>query len=370
MSFHTDVDLRDVHITILAGGSGTRLWPHSRHDHPKQLLNLLGDRSMLQQTIDRLRPLVPIERTYILTGPDHARLIAEQLPDLPKENLFVEPSPRGTAPCLGLAAMRIRGKTGSSNSVMISLHADHAVERGDRFRAALAAAVATARQGYLVTIGIVPTHPDTGFGYIQRGERLSEEAESDVYRVTRFTEKPPLAQAESFVTSGQFYWNAGYFAWRVSDILAEFERQLPDIHRRLGQIAEKAGQPTLDKEVQGIWAGIRSTTIDVGIMENARHVAVVPADMGWSDIGSWASLLDLMPRNDEGNVILGQGQQVSLDTSDSLIYGSGRLVATVGLSNMIIVDTKDALLVLPKERAQDVSTLVKALRRLGLDDYL
>ncbi len=363
-------DLSDVHITILAGGSGTRLWPRSRRAHPKQLLCLVGRSSMLQQTVERVLPLVPAERIYILTGPDHAPLIAQQLPGVSEANILIEPSPRGTAPCLGLAAMKIRQVTGSGESVMISLHADHVITHDDRFRAALVAAVGIARRGHLVTIGIIPTRPDTGFGYIERGELLRREQGQEVYRVTRFTEKPPLERAREFVAAGRFYWNTGYFAWTLDHILEEYRRQLPEMYAQLDEIVAARHTSSADTVMRRVWRQIQPTTIDVGIMEHADRVAVIPSDLGWSDIGSWATLLDILPRNEGSNVTLGQGHHVGLDTSNSLIYSKGRLVATIGLENLIVVDTDDAILVLPKERAQDVSALVKELRVRGFGDYL
>lgn len=356
--------LQDVHIAILAGGSGTRLWPRSRRDQPKQFLNLVGARSMLQQTVDRVLPLVPIERIYVLTGPDHATLVAEQLPDLPPENLLIEPSPKGTAPCLGLAAIKLHQRY-DGQAVMVSLHADHAIAQEDRFRSALLVAVEAARQGHISTIGIVPTQPETGFGYIERAEALFGIEEMPVYRVARFTEKPPLDQAREFVASGRFFWNAGYFAWTLERILGEFQRSLPAVY---SQLTKMISAP--DSQRDQVWNEITPVTIDVGIMEHAERVAVIPCDMGWNDIGSWAALSEILACDEQRNVILGQGQHIGLGTSNSLIYSDGRLIATIGLENLIVVDTGDAVLVLPRDRAQEVSALVKMLQMRGLNHYL
>lgn len=363
----TPLDMSNVHIAILAGGSGTRLWPRSRAETPKQLLNLVGDeKSMLQQTVQRILPLVPFERVYILTGPEHADSIATQLPQLPEENIFIEPSPRGTAPCLGLAAMRLRRKHGGKN-IMISLHADHAIKRKNRFRDALRAAAATARKGYLVTVGIVPTHPETGFGYIERGSALFEKQGINVYRVARFREKPPLEQARTFVESGRFYWNAGYFAWTLDNLLEEFQRLLPEMYARLDTMTGRIPS----KSVNALWHQIDPVTIDVGIMEQARKVAVVPCDMGWSDVGNWTALYEILEKDEDGNVVLTDKEYVGIDSQNCLIHNNeDKLVTTIGLEDMIIVNTPNALLVLPKARAQEVGTLVKKLEAQGLEEYL
>lgn len=364
-------DLSGVHIAILAGGSGTRLWPRSRRRRPKQLLNLVGKRSLLQQTISRALSLVPLERIYVLTGPEHAPLVAQHIPQMLRSNIFVEPSPRGTAPSLGLAAVRLRGIVSSGQEVMVSLHADHTIAREERFRAALVAAVATARRGFIATVGVVPSYPETGFGYIERGQPLGRELGQDIYRVERFTEKPTLGQAREFVASGRFYWNTGYFAWTLEHILEEYRRLLPEMYSLLNQVAELAGFPADSDALERLWNQIAPTTIDVGIMERSSNVAVVPCDLGWSDIGNWSAMFDILPHDEQHNVVLGNGEHVGLDTSNSLVYTEGgRLVATIGLEGMIVVDTGDAVLVLPKSRAQEVSALVKALRERGLGNYL
>jgi mannose-1-phosphate guanylyltransferase len=355
--------LDDVHVTILAGGSGTRLWPLSRHDRPKQLLSLAGDTSLLRQTIDRVLPVAPWGRIYVLTGPDHADSIAAELPELPRDNIFVEPSPRGTAPCLCLAAMRIQQRAPSG--VMVSLHADHVVKDAEAFRRALYASIETARAGYLVTVGIVPDRPETGFGYIQRGELLATRHGLVVHRLARFAEKPALDTARAYLASGDFFWNSGYFTWRLDTILAAFADLLPTHFAALQIVAahldEAAGQVA--------WDGIEPVTIDVGIMERAAHAAVVPCEMGWSDIGGFGALYDLLPHDADGHALSGTGAYVALDSQRNLVV-SPRLVTTIGVEGLAIIDTGEALLVMPREHAQKVSTLVQRLRELGLDGYL
>ena len=359
--------LEDVHVTILAGGSGTRLWPYSRRRSPKQLLDLFGQGSLLRNTIERVLPLVPWERIYVLTGPDHAELIRAHLPELPSTNLMLEPSPRGTAPCLGLAALRL-GAQNPSSDVMISLHADHVIADADAFRRGLVAAVTAARTRYLVTVGIVPRSPETGFGYIERGELLSVQTEPRAYAVARFVEKPPLEQARAYVDSGEYYWNAGYFVWTLSTLLDAFRAHLPNVFPSLETVLSATDSQTVD--AAAAWESITPVTIDVGIMERARDVAVVPCDMGWNDVGSWASVYDMLPHDESGSACLECEDLISIESSGNLVHAPEKLVAAIGVEDLVIVDTPDALLILPRAEAQQVSELVRLLRARGLHDHL
>jgi mannose-1-phosphate guanylyltransferase len=358
----------DVFITILAGGSGTRLWPLSRRTAPKQLLPLLGDRSLLQATYSRVAPLVPADHIFVLTGPDQADLVAEQLPQLPQANIFVEPSPRHTGPALGLAAVRLANRVGTK-AVMVSVHADHVVLDERAFRRAVWAAALAARRDTLVTVGIVPSYAETGFGYVQRGAALEPSHGCEIYEVARFTEKPGHELASAFVQSGEYYWNTGYFAWTLEAILREFARQLPALYAQLQQVG--AAQSPLELQAQAVWSQIRPVSIDVGIMEHAERVAVVPADMGWSDVGSWAAIYEVSAKDDMGNVRIGGGPQLNVDSRNTLVHATaGRMVATVGVQDLVIVDTGDALLVLARDRAQDVARIVEQLRAEGPQELL
>ena len=275
--------LDDVHVTILAGGSGTRLWPLSRHDRPKQLLSLAGEASLLRQTVERVLPLVPWQRVYVLTGPDHAASIASELPELPVDNIFVEPSPRGTAPCLGLAALRIRRRAG--RGVMVSLHADHVVQDAEAFRRALCASIETAREGYLVTVGIVPDRPETGFGYVQRGELLATRHGLLVHRLALCRKASPrngarLSWPRATISElGLLYLGAGHHPRRFQCAFA----------RTVCRAADRRRSPRRRRGTLGM-DGIQPVTIDVGIMEKATRAAVVPCEMGWSDVGGFGAL--------------------------------------------------------------------------------
>ncbi len=363
-----------MYVVILAGGSGTRLWPRSRQSRPKQLLDIVGQHTMLQKTVMRIQPLVPAERILIMTGQEYAEMVQEQLPELPRENIVAEPSARGTAPCSGLAAVRLEYLAG--DDVIVQLHADAHIEKEEVFRDVIGVAAQVADEGHLVTVGIVPRSPDTGLGYIQRGDVLRtyrvgpHRAEHTAYRVRRFAEKPDAATAVQFVQSGEYYWNSGIFAWRISRILAEFERCEPRLYAQLREIQASFGTPDEMAATRRIWETIQPQSIDVGVMEKAEDVAVVPADIGWSDVGNWQSLAEILAPGGQENVVLGQGSPLLADTSGSLIYSGNRLVAALGLENMVIVDTEDVILICPKERAQDVKKLVDRLRQEGRTRYL
>jgi mannose-1-phosphate guanylyltransferase len=367
-----------MYAVILAGGSGTRLWPRSRQNRPKQLLNLVDDSdTMLQKTVKRVLPLVPEENILVMTGREYVEMVHTQAPGLPLRNIIGEPAARGTAPCTGLAAVYLQRfiaeKTGKSmtdtDDIMITLHADAHIEKEEEFRQILCAAVSAAQAGHLVTIGIVPRYPETGFGYIQRGELIAQINGRPIYRVERFTEKPDYDTAQAFVESGQYYWNSGIFIWKLSSILAEFERCQPRLYAQLRAIQAALDAAHAEETLQRIWMEMQTQTIDVGVMEQARDVVVIPAEIGWSDVGNWASVADILSADAEGNVLLGEGSHLGLDTTDSLVYSSRRMIATIGLQDMVIVDTDDVILICPKDRAQDVKKLVDRLKKEDRTEY-
>jgi mannose-1-phosphate guanylyltransferase len=351
---------------ILAGGIGTRLWPRSRVSRPKQLLSLVTERSMLQETVARIEGLVPPERIVIMTNAGYADAVRAQVPQVPAENIIAEPAVRGTASAIGYAAMWIAQR--DAEAIMFSLHADHHIRDVDAFRRALRAAAQVAADDWLVTLGVKPDFPETGYGYIERGQPLGEFDGHVAYQVVRFTEKPDVETATRFVESGRYYWNSGLFTWRVSTILNALARYMPDTHARLTEIAAAIGTPQEQAVMERVWPTLENQTIDYGIMERADRVAVLPVDFGWNDVGSWDALFQILKSDDDDNVI--QGDHVGLDTQRSLIYSRGRLIVTVGVTDLVIVDTDDVVLVCPRSRAQDVKRIVELLEREGRKEVL
>lgn len=354
-----------MYVVIPAGGSGTRLWPLSRAANPKFLHPLTGDeRSMIQATAERLAPLAPPERTFIVTGGAHAAQVARQLPDLPADNILVEPGPRDSAPAIGLAAALIHRR--DPEAIMGSFASDHLVRDEDRFREVVRTAAFAASEGYLMTIGIEPTGPETGYGYIRRGESLH--GCEGGFRVDQFKEKPTRPVAEEWVASGQYSWNAGMFVWQCAAMLAELERQQPELHAGLMRIADVWETAERDETLAAIWPTLPRIPIDTAIMEGAAaagRVGVVAGDFGWNDVGDWDTLATILTPAGETNVRLGGEAEHHLahDTERTLIASSsGRLIATLGVRDLVIVDTADALLVCARDRAQDVKKLVDALK--------
>lgn len=345
---------------IPAGGSGTRLWPLSRAARPKFLLPLLGERSLLQQTLDRISPLVTREQSLVVCGPAHAAPVARQLPELPEGNILVEPAPRGSGPAIALATAIVARR--EPDAIIMSFAADHEVTDQAAFLAALDTAIAAAHDDWLVTIGLSPTRPETGYGYIERtDETIVDTSHGAAFRVSRFVEKPDEARAAQYIASGRYLWNASMFIWRAEALLAEVERLQPEVASGVARIAEAWGTPSQDRVTADIWATMPESTIDQGILEHARRIAVVPADLGWSDVGDWNNIGDLIERDDAGNSV--RGEMVQSLTRDCVVWSeTGRLIALVGLDNIAVVDTDDALLVVDRKHAQEVRRIVDQLK--------
>ena len=360
-----------LYAVIPAGGSGTRLWPLSRAGNPKFLHPLTGSAStLLQATVGRLGPLAPLDRTYVVTGVAHAAAVARQLPDLPEGNVLVEPSPRDSCAAIGLAAAIIAEL--DPQAVMGSFAADQLVSSPDRFVQVLRQAVAGAEAGYLMTVGITPTHPETGYGYLECGPELDG---GPVRRVNEFKEKPSYEVASGYVESGQYLWNASMFVWQVDLFLRELARQQPELHAGLVTIA-KAWHTGAREEVLGqVWPTLPKISVDYAVMEGAAaagQVATVPGSFGWNDVGDFHTLGDVLPGDAANNVIVepaepGEKPDVLLVDSAGVVVvpHSGRLVSVLGMHNVVVVDTPDAVLVCPRERAQDVKRLVDELKGRG-----
>src|SRR3990170_2361308 len=401
----------NLYAVIMAGGSGTRFWPLSREAMPKQLLRIDGGESLIQQTISRVRPLIQPDHIHIVTNKSQAEQIKYQVPELNKDNFIIEPAAKNTAAAIGLAAVYLNHH--NVDSVMGILPADHVVKNNEQFLETMKFAFAVAGEGYLVTIGIKPVRPETGYGYIHAGEPLDqlchvgdEENEichpelvsgsqtmqgqeipkqvrddrkddrviayssenTGVFHVDRFTEKPDVDTAKKYVADGHYFWNSGMFVWKTSVIINEIERHMPSLGAGLKEIKSAIGSSDESSVINRVFAGLESVSIDYGIMEKSDKVVVIQADLGWSDVGSWTALDDISPRDARGNVIT--GNVVDVESRDSIIYASNRLVATAGLNDMVVVDTEDATLVCHKDKAQDVKKIVEELKRRGAEEHL
>jgi len=363
----------DFAAVIMAGGGGTRLWPISRRKRPKQSLRLFGDQTLFRIAVDRLLPIMSPEQILVVTVAEQAELLQPQAPMVPASNFLLEPAPRGTASVIGLAAIRLRRQ--NTEFVMANLTADHYIANVDKFQKLLLAAYEVACQGELVTLGITPRYPDTGYGYIHRGELLGTFCGYQAYRVEAFKEKPALATAEAYVNSGEYVWNSGMFVWKASRILDEIEQQMPALFSGVMEIEAALGPPEEGRVLEEVWHEVESETIDFGVMEGAEQVTVIPADdLGWWDVGGWNRLFELMEPDEDGNLLVAP-KTLALDMHRTLIYQDPeikgeRLIATLGVNDLIVVDTGDVLLVCRRERAEELRRLVQELANAGLDHYL
>jgi mannose-1-phosphate guanylyltransferase len=361
--------MEHTYAVIMAGGSGTRLWPVSRKKHPKHILPLLGERTLFQGTLDRLEGLVSLDHVLVVTTANQVEELKSQALEIPQDNFLVEPQPRGTASVVGLAAAVLVRR--DPEATMMVLPSDHYIRNTDLFQLVMRVAVEVAQNGYLVTLGIRPTFAATGYGYIQRGASLPEKYAYPVYRVQQFTEKPDETRARQMLASGDHSWNSGMFVWRVDRILNEITRLMPDLKTALDQIGAAWDSPERKQVLKSIWPSLKAETIDYGVMERAENVAVLPAGgLDWSDVGSWDSLFDVILPDESGNVVV-NGQHMLLETHGSLILaGDKKLVVVIGVDDLIVVDTEDAMLVCRRDRAQQVRQVIENLKKTNREDYL
>jgi mannose-1-phosphate guanylyltransferase len=357
------------YAVIMAGGGGTRLWPLSRAAQPKQMLKLIDDLSLFQIAVKRLEGDFPPDRILVVTVAEQAAGLQNQAPQIPTENFIIEPMPRGTASVIGLAGIVLQHR--DPDAVMAVLTADHYIGNEGKFLQLLDAAYQVAYDDFLVTLGIEPTSPATGYGYIHQGGKIGQYNQLNAYQVIKFKEKPDRDQAQSMLASGDHAWNSGMFVWRVEQIMEEFARQMPDLSLKLNRISQSWNTPDAEAVINQEWPKIDPETIDYGIMEGARKVAVIPAEgLQWNDVGSWDSLFEVFKPDQDGNIVRG-GKHIGRDTHGTLIFQNQeqRLVVTIGVENLVVVDTGDVLLVCQKDDAQDVRQIVSQLRASG-DEFL
>jgi mannose-1-phosphate guanylyltransferase len=361
----------NYYALIMAGGGGTRLWPLSRQGKPKQMLKLFGDRTLFQISVDRLRALFPLERILVVTSGELADDFKRQCPELPNENYILEPWPCDTAAAIGLAAIILQQR--DPEAIMTVVTADHFIEYEQRFLNVLRAAHQVAEKGYLVTLGIHPSYPSTAFGYIQQGNYLGTYENIVVFHALNFKEKPDQTMAEKFIENEDHSWNSGMFIWQVESILGEIKQQLPKLHIGLDKIRSAIGTKEYPGVLQKVWGSLDKVSVDVGIMEQAERVAVIPArGLGWNDVGSWDTLFDVLEPDESGNIIICD-QYINLDGKGTLVHqnnGLERLIVTLGVKDLVIVDTGDVLMVCTKEQAQNVKEIVNILKEKGKEKYL
>ena len=364
----------DVYAVIMAGGGGTRFWPWSRETQPKQILPILSSQTMIRETVERIRPLVPREKILIVTSRSQARRLHKEVPQIPRRNLLLEPSGRNTAPCLALAAVHIQAL--NPEAVMIALPADHHIGKRREFLGTLRRAVEFAsRENYLLTLGITPTGPETGYGYIQKGEILGRVRGTKIFKAKAFREKPTLPKAKGYLRRGDYLWNSGMFVWRADAFLKAVETFLPQLYQPMQELKASIGKRRGQKVLERVYSQCPSISVDYGIMEKAKNVALIESRFGWSDVGSWSVLWNLWPKDPKGNVHLhGDNRRankiLTIDSSGCVIRGEKNLIAILGLKDIVVAEAGEAILVCPRHRSQDVRRVLEELKERGWRQYL
>ena len=359
----------NLYAVILAGGSGTRFWPLSRESYPKQMLSLIGTRSLFQETLLRIRGAIPPQKTLTVTNERHGYDLKRQAASVEAGYRFLlEPRMRNTAPAIGLAALHLLRE--DPEAMMAVMPSDHLVRKAMRFLDLLGVAQEPARKGFLVTFGIKPTRPETGFGYLKVGNSIPGLVSSSppIRTVEKFVEKPDLEKAEEYLASGEYFWNSGIFVWKASAILQEMKECLPELHTGLNQIGPFLSSADPSEAIAALYSRIDPVSIDYGVMEKSAHAVMLEADIGWHDVGSWNALDEICDRDEAGNIK--SGNLLDLGSQNSILLGGSRVLATAGLRDMVVVDTLDATLVCPKEQAQRVKELAEELKRKGLEEHL
>lgn len=356
----------NFYIVIMAGGSGTRLWPMSRKSSPKQLQKLAGKKSLLQETYERVRGLVPQENIFVSLVKDVLSDSQKQLKEVPPANFIVEPEAKNTAPAVGLIAAHIFRI--NPLAIIATIASDQTIEKVKNFQKAILATFEFVKKNpsYFTTIGIKPTRPDIGLGYIKIGQKF---AQSPFYKVQQFVEKPDLKTAERYLKSGQYVWNASYFTWRVDKLLKMYERLAPEIYKSIVEIMKAQNKPRAQRETERIYRNMPTIPFDTAIAEKAEKIAVIPVDIDWSDVGTWASLYEILSKKHQSHTVT-RGNHIGLGDKNCLIYAQDKLLATVGLEDIVIVDTPDVTLVCNKNKTQDVKKLIEKIKEQKKDKYL
>ena len=356
-----------MYALIMAGGSGTRFWPESRRLRPKQLLTISGDRSMIRATVERIVPVIPFNRIMVVTGEIHAEEVKRQLPELAHQMIVAEPQGKNTAACVALAAYKIFKD--DPDAVMAVLPADHLIQKEEAFLHTLKSAIRAASQGdYLITFGVLPNRPETGYGYIELGSPAFEIDTHEIFKVERFVEKPDRATAESYIASGRYLWNSGMFVWKAATIVKAFQELLPSVNDPIQAIVPNLNTSEEAEAVARAYQEIESISVDYGILVRAENVVTIPLDVGWDDVGSWASLDKVWDCDEDGNATKGLG--LIVDGKGCIVSSPQKVAIILGVDELIVVDTPDALMVCRKDRAQDVRRVQEILKERGYEDLL
>ena len=358
-----------MYAVLMAGGQGTRLWPKSRRNQPKQLHALVGDKSLICETFDRLSLVTPKDKIIVSTTPQYLAEIRKQLPEIPEENYIVEPFPMNTAAACGLVSKIISLR--DPDATVGFFPSDHHITRPAEFAKLLkyAGKVSTKYPEHIFTIGLKPTKPDTALGYIHFEKEIDRSDELATFSVERFVEKPDPATAEKYLESGEYLWNAGMFIWKTKLILKLFEKDLPQTSRALDKIAEAYGKQNYNSVLEKYYKDVDNISVDYGIMEKNKNILVIPGDFGWSDVGSWGTILKVLSEI-EGKDVISRGHHISIGDSNIMVMGHDKLIATIGLEDIIVVDTPDALLICNGKKDQKIKELINQLKDDGKAEYL